>query len=130
VNKTFPLGYNYRKTNREVKVLNSVTLIGRLTRDAEIIKMENNSRSVIKFILAVSRDFINSSGERGADFIPISYWTNKGDKLCSYLKKGRLLGVNGKICTRNYVKDGVKKFSTAVEANRIQFLEYKGEALA
>ncbi len=73
VNKTFPLGYNYRKTNREVKVLNSVTLIGRLTRDAEIIKMENNSRSVIKFILAVSRDFINSSGERGADFIPISY---------------------------------------------------------
>ncbi|CAB1241957.1 single-stranded DNA-binding protein [Clostridium sp. MT-14] len=111
-------------------MLNSVTLIGRLTKDAEIIKMENNVRSVIKFVLAVNKDFVNSSGEREADFIPISYWTNKGEKLYPYLKKGRLLGVNGRISTKNYVKDGVKKFSTIVEADKIQFLEYKEEALA
>ncbi|MHC6179364.1 single-stranded DNA-binding protein [Clostridium sp. JNZ X4-2] len=110
--------------------MNSVTLIGRLTRDAEIIKMENGVRSVIKFTLAVNKDFLNSSGEREADFISISYWTNRGDKLYPYLKKGRLLGVNGKISSKSYLKDGVKKFSTIVDADKIQFLEYKEEALA
>ncbi|MCI1943664.1 single-stranded DNA-binding protein [Clostridium luticellarii] len=111
-------------------MLNSVTLIGRLTKDAEIIKMENNVRGVIKFILAVNKDFLNSSGEREADFILVSYWTNRGDNLCPYLKKGRLLGVNGKVSTKSYVKDGVKKFSTIVEADKIQFLEYKEKDLA
>lgn len=111
-------------------MLNNVTLIGRLTKDAELIQLENYNRSVVKFILAVSRDFVGKSGEREADFIPVSYWTNSGDKMLSYLKKGRLVGVNGKIVAKSYIKDDIRKYFTTVEADKVQFLDHEKEALA
>ncbi|MFL0195479.1 single-stranded DNA-binding protein [Clostridium sp. WILCCON 0269] len=110
--------------------MNNVNLIGRLTKDAQIVEMKDGNRSVINFILAVTKDFMNDKGEREADFIPVSYWTNHADKLCSYLKKGKLIGINGRICARSYVKEEIKKYVTSVEAHKIQFLEHNKEALA
>ncbi|ADK14083.1 MULTISPECIES: single-stranded DNA-binding protein [Clostridium] len=110
--------------------MNSVTLIGRLTKDAELVQLENYNRSVVKFILAVGRDFASKTGEREADFIPVSYWSNYGSKLLPYLKKGRLIGVNGKIITKSYTKDDIRKYFTTVEADKVQFLDSEKEALA
>ncbi|AZV55954.1 single-stranded DNA-binding protein [Clostridium sp. AWRP] len=110
--------------------MNNVTLIGRLTKDAELVQLENYDRSVVKFILAVGRDFVSKTGEREADFIPVSYWTNYGNKMLPYLKKGRLIGVNGKIITKSYTKDDIKKYFTTVEADKVQFLDREKEALA
>lgn len=110
--------------------MNNVTLIGRLTRDAELFKIENSKRSILKFILAVDKNYLNKQGERQADFISVSYFSGGAEKLQQYLKKGRLLGVSGKITTKSYMKDNVRKYYTNVEADTIQFLEYKKETLA
>lgn len=110
--------------------MNNVTLIGRLTRDADIIKIENSKRSILRFVLAVDKGFVNKEGQRKADFISVSYFSGGAEKLQQYLTKGRLLGVTGKITTKSYLKDSVKKYYTNVEADTIQFLEYKKETLA
>lgn len=110
--------------------MNNVNLIGRLTKDAQIVEMKSGNRSVINFILAVNKDFINDKGEREADFIPISYWSNHGEKLCLHLKKGKLIGVNGRICVKSSVKEEIKKYFTTVEAHKIEFLEHNKEVLA
>ena len=94
MNKSFPPGHNYRKINWEVKVLNSVTLIGRLTKDAELVQLENYDRSVVKFILAVGRDFVSKTGEREADFIPIVTWRKLAETCARFLSKGKYLVVN------------------------------------
>lgn len=103
-------------------------MIGRLTKDAELVQLENSTRSIVKFVLAVNRRFSKKSGEREADFISIVYWSNYGDKIQPYLLKGKLIGVSGKITTRSYTgNDGIKKYITEVEADNIQFLENKKE---
>lgn len=116
-----------KKISWEVIYLNNVTLIGRLTKDAELVKIENSKRSILKFILAVDKDFMNRNGEKKVDFISVSYFSGGAEKLQQYLKKGRLLGVNGKITTRSYMKDNTRKYYTNVEADTIQFLEYNNK---
>lgn len=108
--------------------MNKVVLIGRLTRDAEFIQSENSARGVVRFTLAVDRRFSNKDGEREADFIPVAYWSNYGDKIHSYLIKGKLVGVSGKVTTRSYTSaDGIKKYITEIEADNLQFLDSKKE---
>jgi single-strand DNA-binding protein len=103
-------------------------MIGRLTKDAELVQLENSTRSILKFVLAVNRKFSNKNGEKDADFISVVYWSNYGDKIKPYLLKGKLIGVSGKITTRSYTgTDGIKKYITEVEADNIQFLENKKE---
>ncbi|MBA5851040.1 single-stranded DNA-binding protein [Clostridium sp. cel8] len=110
--------------------MNNVTLIGRLTKDAELFKIENSKRSILKFILAVDKNYLDKNGEKQTDFISVSYFSGGAEKLQQYLTKGRLLGVNGKITTKSYTKDNVRKYYTSVEADTIQFLEYKKKTLA
>lgn len=110
--------------------MNNVTLIGRLTKDAELFKIENSKRGMLKFILAVDKNFMTRNGEKQADFISVTYFSGGAEKLRQYLKKGRLLGVNGKITTRSYTKGDTRRYYTNVEADTIQFLEYKKETLA
>ncbi|MCH3964232.1 MAG: single-stranded DNA-binding protein [Clostridium sp.] len=110
--------------------MNNVTLIGRLTKDAELFKIENSKRGMLKFILAVDKNFTTRNGEKQADFISVTYFSGGAEKLQQYLKKGRLLGVNGKITTRSYTKGDTRRYYMNVEADTIQFLEYKKETLA
>ncbi len=108
--------------------MNKVVLIGRLTRDAELIQLEGRERGVLRFTLAVGRRFSNSSGENEADFIPVRYWSDFGHKIQPYLQKGRLIGVSGKVTTKSYTTDeGIKRYITEIEADNIQFLEKKKE---
>lgn len=110
--------------------MNKVIMIGRLTKDAELIQPESSTRGVLKFVLAVNRKFSNKNGEKEADFISVAHWSNYGDKIQPYLIKGKLIGVSGKITTRSYTgTDGLKKYITEVEADNIQFLENKKENL-
>ncbi|KZL94124.1 single-stranded DNA-binding protein [Clostridium magnum] len=110
--------------------MNKVIMVGRITKDSELIQLEGSTRSVIKFVLAVNRRFSKKNEERDADFISVVYWSNYGDKIQPYLLKGKLIGISGKITTRSYTgADGSKKYITEVEADNIQFLENKKENL-
>lgn len=106
--------------------MNKVLLVGRIARDAEMINTGDGERQGLRFVLAVDRNYKNSEGERDADFISITYWNNYADKFVTFLPKGRLISVTGRLSVKSYVgADNVKRYFTNVLAENIQFLDSK-----
>ena len=104
-------------------MLNKVVLIGRLTRDPEIRHIPSGA-AVTTFTLAVNRNFTNQQGERETDFIRIVAWQKQAELCANYLKKGRLVAVEGRLQIRNYeTQDGQKRRVAEVVANFVQFLD-------
>ena len=107
--------------------MNRVVLIGRLTRDPELRYTSSNIASAT-FSLAVNRPFQNQNGVTEADFINVVVWRKQAETAKKYLTKGSLIGVEGRIQTRNYDgADGKKVYVTEVVADRFEFLETKGQ---
>lgn len=105
-------------------MLNSVVLVGRLTRDAELRYTPQN-QAVATFSLAVNRDFKNQNGEREADFINCVIWRQQAENLANWAKKGALIGITGRIQTRNYEnQQGQRVYVTEVVAEKFQLLEF------
>ncbi|TWT16337.1 single-stranded DNA-binding protein [Streptococcus sp. sy010] len=104
-------------------MINNVVLVGRMTRDAELRYTPNN-QAVATFSLAVNRNFKNQAGEREADFINIVIWRQQAENLANWAKKGTLLGITGRIQTRNYDNaQGQRVYVTEVVADNFQILE-------
>ncbi|WP_353893268.1 single-stranded DNA-binding protein [Proteinivorax hydrogeniformans] len=107
-------------------MLNRTILVGRLTKDPELRYTPNSGVAVTTFILAVDRSFTNRQGEREADFIPIVVWRKQAENCANYLKKGSLIGVDGRIQTRNYEgNDGQRRYVTEIVAENVRFLDSK-----
>lgn len=102
-------------------MLNSVVLIGRLTKDQEL-RYTSNGTAVSTFTLAVERPFSGNNGEKETDFLNIVVWRQAAEACANYLKKGRLAAVEGRIQTRNYEKDGRKVYITEIVAETVRFL--------
>lgn len=106
-------------------MINNTVLVGRLTRDPEL-KFTNNGSAIASFNLAVNRNFTNASGEREADFINCVIWRKPAETLANYARKGTLLGVTGRIQTRNYEnQQGQRVYVTEVVCENFQLLESK-----
>ena len=104
-------------------MINNVVLVGRTTRDAELRYTPQN-QAVATFTLAVNRNFKNQSGEREADFINVVIWRQQAENLANWAKKGALIGVTGRIQTRNYEnQQGQRVYVTEVVADNFQLLE-------
>ncbi len=103
-------------------MLNRIVLIGRLVRDPEL-RYTPNGIAVASFTLAVDRPFTNKDGERETDFINIVVWRKQAENCASYLGKGRLAGVDGRLQLRTYEQDGQRKYFTEVVADSVQFLD-------
>jgi single-strand DNA-binding protein len=104
--------------------LNKVVLIGRLTKDPELRFTPGMGKAVTTFTIAVDRRF-SKDGQREADFIPIVVWGKQAESTANYMSKGKLIGVSGRIQTRNYeAKDGSRRYVTEVIAEEVQFLEW------
>jgi single-strand DNA-binding protein len=104
-------------------MMNHIVLIGRLTRDPEL-RYTPNGVAVANFDLAVDRPVANQQGERETDFIRIVTWQKQAEVVANYLKKGRLVAIEGRLQIRNYeTQDGQKRKAAEVVANRVQFLE-------
>lgn len=111
--------------------MNSVVLIGRLTRDPELRYIPVTGTAVTKFNLAVDRGLskdkkqeMESQGKQTADFINITVWGKAAENAANYLAKGRLVGVQGRIQTGSYDKDGTRIYTTEVVATNVEFLEW------
>lgn len=106
-------------------MINNVSLTGRITKDLEK-KETGKGTSVVNFSLAVDRRFKNSNGDREADFIGIQAWGMTADLLCKYCGKGSLVGIEGRIQTRNYENNqGQRVYVTEVVAENVTFLDSK-----
>lgn len=104
-------------------MINNVVLVGRLTKDADL-RYTANGTGVATFTLAVNRNFTNQDGNRDADFINCVIWRKSAETLANYARKGTLLGVTGRIQTRNYEnQQGQRVYVTEVVAEGFQLLE-------
>jgi single-strand DNA-binding protein len=104
-------------------MINRVVLVGRLTRDPEL-RTTGSGISVATFTLAVDRQFTNSQGERGADFISCVIWRKAAENFCNFTSKGSLVGIDGRIQTRSYDnKDGQRVYVTEVVVDNFALLE-------
>lgn len=108
-------------------MLNNVVLVGRMTKDAELRYTPQN-QAVATFSLAVNRPFKNQNGDREADFINCVIWRQQAENLANWAKKGALIGIVGRIQTRNYEnKQGQRVYVTEVVADSFQLLENQKE---
>lgn len=107
-------------------MLNRVVLVGRLTKDPEL-RVSQSNVAVANFNLAVNRPFTDKNGERGADFINCVVFRKPAENLQKYVSKGSLVGIDGRIQTRNYEnKDGHRVYVTEVVCDQVQYLDSKG----
>jgi len=105
-------------------MINNVSLTGRIATDIRVYNGDNSN--IANFNLAVQRSFTNKNGERETDFIPIVAFNKLADNISNYTQKGSLIGVEGRVQTRNYEdKDGKRVFVTEIIANNVTFLETK-----
>ena len=106
--------------------MNSVVLIGRLTKDPELRYIPGSGTAVATFTLAVNRDFTKKDGTREADFIPIEVMGKAAEFCANYLTKGRLVACNGQIRVENYqTQTGEWKNFTKVRCLKVDALESK-----
>lgn len=85
-------------------MINSVTLIGRLVKDVQI-RQTTSGLTVGSFVLAVNRPAYNKN-ETKADFIRCIIWRKAAEVLAKYAHKGSLIGIQGRLETDQYEKDG------------------------
>ena len=104
--------------------MNSVGLIGRLTRDPELRYTSGSQMAVARFSIAIDRPS-RQGEERKTDFPRIVVFGKQAENCEKYLAKGRLVAVQGRIQTGSYQdKDGKTVYTTEVVADRVQFLEW------
>ncbi|MBN2618586.1 MAG: single-stranded DNA-binding protein [Spirochaetales bacterium] len=102
--------------------INSVTIVGRLTRDAEL-KYTNNGSAVTKLSLAVNRS--RKDGDQWveeANFFDVSLWGKRGESLNQYLQKGTKIAVSGELRQDKWEQDGQSRSRVFIFANNIQLL--------
>lgn len=106
--------------------MNSVVIIGRLTKEPEL-RYTPTQMAVCKVTIAVDR----IGKDKGADFIPVTVFGKQAENLDRYMTKGRQIAVQGRIQTGSYEKkDGTKVYTTDVIADRVEFLgQEKTEAV-
>ena len=104
--------------------MNSVVLIGRLTRDPEVRYTAVTQMAVSTFTVAIDRP-VRSGGEKQTDFPRVTVFGKQAENCERFLAKGRLVGVQGRLQTGSYTnKDGATVYTTDVVADRVEFLEW------
>ena len=103
-------------------LINQVTLVGRLTRDPEL-KFTPEGVAVTNITLAVPRNYRNSAGQIDTDFVQCTLWRRIAENTVQYCRKGQVIGIVGRIQTRNYVnKEGQRVYVTEVIGDQVTFL--------
>ena len=105
--------------------MNSVHLIGRLTRDPEL-RYTTSQMAVATFSMAIDRP-TRADREKETDFPRVTVFGKQAENCEKYLAKGMMAAVQGRLQTGSYTnKNGDKVFTTDVVAERVEFIEWKG----
>lgn len=102
-------------------MLNQIILVGRLVKDPEVTKTSKGT-DYSHITLAVPKSYKNVNGEYETDFIDCTLFQLMATNTKEYCKKGDIVGVKGRLESRVYEKDKVKKYVTEVIAERVTFL--------
>ena len=107
-------------------MLNQVVLVGRLTKDPEVVTTESGKK-VSTITLAVQRTFKNSEGLYETDFIKCSLWKNIAENTANYCQKGDLVGIKGRVQTREIETENGKHSEMELVAEKVTFLSSSRE---
>jgi single-strand DNA-binding protein len=108
--------------------VNKVILVGNLGRDPES-KVTQGGTTVTRLNLATSRAYTNKVNERveETEWHRVSVWGKSAEACAKYLSKGSKVYLEGRLRTSEYTpEDGIKRYSTEIIANDVQFLDSKG----
>ena len=108
--------------------LNRVQIIGRLGKDP-LEKTTKKGTKFSVFTVAVDRQWKDSDGNahKEIDWFNVEAWGRLGEICLEYLKKGRLIFLEGRLRTDRYEKEGEVKFFTKVIARQMQMLDYQSQ---
>ena len=100
--------------------LNRVVLVGRLTKDPEL-KYTPAGVPVATMGIAVDRFTKDESGNYEVDFFNVTAWRRTAEFAQNYLKKGRLVSVDGRLPTRSWVDQatGMKRSAVDIVADNL-----------
>ncbi|PID30709.1 single-stranded DNA-binding protein [Candidatus Saccharibacteria bacterium] len=106
---------------------NQVILMGNLTRDPEL-RQTPNGQNVCSFSLALNRAYKGADGnwQEATDYVDIVAWGPLGERVAQYLNKGSQCLVNGRLQSRSWEQDGVKRSKVEVNAQDVTFLGGRG----
>jgi single-strand DNA-binding protein len=101
--------------------------MGNLTRDPEL-RQTPTGQNVTSFSLALNRSYKDQGGEwqEATDYIDIVCWGPLAERVAQYLSKGRRCLVQGRVQSRSWEQDGVKRNKVEVLANDVTFLDSRG----
>jgi len=104
---------------------NKITLVGRLTKDPEL-RFTGNGNAVCSYSLAVNRNYKNSQGAYEVDFFDIVSWKKLAEISARYLKKGKMILLEGEMQSRKYTtQDGIARTVWEVQARDMKMLSPK-----
>jgi single-strand DNA-binding protein len=110
--------------------VNKVILVGRLGKDPEVRSTPSGS-TVAKFSLATDDRYTDKSGEKQerTEWHNIVAWNRLAEICGQYLKKGKLVYIEGSIHTDSWddKETGQKKYRTEIRANAMQMLDRRGD---
>lgn len=114
---------------KEDEKVNTVILIGRLTRDPEVrYSQGNESMAIARYTLAVDRSY-RREGENNTDFIGCVAFGRNAEFAEKYFRKGTKIAITGRIQTGSYVnREGQKVYTTDVVINTQEFAGSRNEA--
>lgn len=107
-------------------MINNAVLVGRIGKQPDLTYSQNGT-PLCKFSLAVAR---RSKDREETDWLNIVCFGKTAEFVAQYLDKGALVGVEGRIQTRQYEKDGKTLTWTEIAANSVQGLESRKDAEA
>lgn len=106
-------------------MLNSVTMVGRLTRDPELRQTQSGNQ-VGNFTIACDGFPVN--GEKQVVFMNCSIFGKGADTLTKFFKKGNLIGITGRLTQRKYQsKEGAQVTATEITVTQIEFVDSKAD---
>lgn len=103
---------------------NRSVLIGNLVRDPEL-RFTQDGKAVCNFDIAINHNFTNAKGDKKEEtvYIPVTVWGKQAESTAKYMKKGRLVLVEGRIYQENWNdKDGNKRSKLKLNCSSIKFL--------
>lgn len=109
--------------------MNSIALIGNLTRDPEV-RYTSGDMAIATFSIAINRPPKKDGSDGGADFPRITVFGKQAENVERFLKRGSKVGITGRIQTGSYEKDGQRIYTTDIVADRVEFLGRPQEANA
>ena len=106
-------------------MLNSIIIIGRLTRDPEL-RRTGSGTAVASFTVAVDRDYAPEGQDKETDFSDCVAWKHTGEFVSKYFEKGSMIVVQGRLQIRSWTdNEGNKRRTAEVVANTVYFGETK-----